>query len=136
MAIEKKGEFEMQIGGRLETLRFPMRAAAEIAKRFKVKGFDALFEGLDSWGPEDWAFVLAQGLRRGSRPSGTDDQLLDELMLDEIAYCKGEFAIFLLRNKIDADRASKRVDALLSEEEGEKQGGPLHEETGETNSTT
>jgi len=65
MAIEKKGEFEMEICGKLETLRFPMRAAAEIAKRFKVKGFEALFDGLDGWGPEDWAFVLAQGLRRG-----------------------------------------------------------------------
>jgi hypothetical protein len=122
MVLEKRGEFEMRIGGKEEVLRFPMRAAAEIAKRFGVKGFEALFDGIDSWGPDDWAFVLAQGLKRGSRPDATADQLLDELMLDEIAYCKGEFSLFLLRNKVDADRTAKRAQEIANDE-GAK--GPL-----------
>jgi len=54
-------------------------------------------------------------------------------MLDEIAYCKGEFAMFLLRNKVDSDRAAKRVQALLQEEGGEEQDSPLpKQETGGT----
>ena len=82
----ERGEFDLVIAGETQTLRYTFNALKELEKHFKAKGPQEILSGMDSWSTSDHCVFIAAGLKRGTMPDVTEEQLGDLLTFDKMKY--------------------------------------------------
>jgi len=83
---DERGEFELEISGELYTMRYSYAAIKELERHFKRKGPQGILEGIEKWSTDDHIAFLLAGLKRGSAPKMTAEELEEMLTLDRMRY--------------------------------------------------
>lgn len=84
MANSMRGEVELLICGERHVLRFTLGALRELKEQFKAANLVDLFKDASSWGPEELTALFVAGLRRGSMPDATFEQIEELLVMQEL----------------------------------------------------
>ena len=110
----ERGEFELVISGTEYTLRYTFGALKELEKHFKAKGPQQLLSKMTEWSAGDHMVFILAGMKRGSSPDITLEQLEDLLTLDKLKYYIETIASAML-GVTEEDAAE--VEAIQSDEE-------------------
>jgi len=81
-----RGEVEITICGERHRLRFTLGALRELKERFGAGSVADIFKASDQWGPDDIAFLFWSGLRRGSLPDATVEDVEEMMILQEMPH--------------------------------------------------
>lgn len=84
VANTMRGEVEIKICGEVHQLRFTLGAMRELKERFGVKSVAEIFKNANDWGPDDIAFLFHAGLKRGSLPDASLEDIEEMMVLQEL----------------------------------------------------
>ena len=85
MPNSKRGEIDIQIDGETHGMRFTMGAVRELQEHFKADSLQDTFQNGEKWGARDIVTVIHVGLKRGSGPDITIEDLEEKLLLSEMS---------------------------------------------------
>ncbi len=90
MSNPKAGLIDIKISGELHQLRFSLGAIEEIEDYFGAdkagKTIAQVFADSGNWSARDISMIFFAGLRRGSLPDATREEIADMLLFSEFPY--------------------------------------------------
>lgn len=86
MSNEKRGRIPIELDDGTHELRFPNAAMRELQERFHCKSPGDIWKQMGEWGADDWLAVMFAGLKNGSDPHITKNEVDDLIIGTEVPY--------------------------------------------------
>jgi hypothetical protein len=86
MSNSLRGKLAVDFGGQEKTIRFPNSVMRVLQERFEVKTPLEVWQSIPQWSADDWCEVFYHGLRKGSDPDITKEQVDDLIEGTDIPY--------------------------------------------------